>query len=148
MLNETDMQDLALASHGCRISFSSCGHEDIASSQNIIDGSRSTFWTTTGLYPHSFIISFPKPINLSTITVRSYCVKNMLIEACSGNLSTGFVELKTLDMQLTDLHHQVSKVNLDSTTAHHLRFTIKDGFQEFCAIYKVEVFGTQLQHHL
>ncbi|XP_052125874.1 intraflagellar transport protein 25 homolog isoform X4 [Frankliniella occidentalis] len=134
-------QELALESTGCLVSYSSCGHEDVAASKNIIDGSRGTFWATTGLYPHSFIITFPKTITLNSITIRSYCVRSMLIEKCSGDLSSGFETLQNLDILLTDLHHQVTKVDLDATTAKHLRFTIKNGFQEFCAIYKVEVSG-------
>ncbi|XP_052125873.1 intraflagellar transport protein 25 homolog isoform X3 [Frankliniella occidentalis] len=129
-------QELALESTGCLVSYSSCGHEDVAASKNIIDGSRGTFWATTGLYPHSFIITFPKTITLNSITIRSYCVRSMLIEKCSGDLSSGFETLQNLDILLTDLHHQVTKVDLDATTAKHLRFTIKNGFQEFCAIYK------------
>ncbi|KAE8744294.1 hypothetical protein FOCC_FOCC009109 [Frankliniella occidentalis] len=73
---------------------------------------------------------------MNSITIRSYCVRSMLIEKCSGDLSSGFETLQNLDILLTDLHHQVTKVDLDATTAKHLRFTIKNGFQEFCAIYK------------
>ncbi|KAK3909015.1 Intraflagellar transport protein 25-like protein, partial [Frankliniella fusca] len=75
-------------------------------------------------------------VTLNSITIRSYCVRSMLIEKCSGDFDTGFENLKTVDISLTDLHHQVTKVDIDATTAKHLRFTIKNGFQEFCAVYK------------
>lgn len=141
-----DEQDLALESHGCTVSYVSCGRDDVASPDNIIDGSRSSFWSTTGLYPQSLIISFPKLISVSSISIRSYCVRNMLIEKCAGDLSKGFEEVKNLDILLTDLHHQVSTVDLNSVSAKHLRFTIKTAFQEFCAIYKVEVMGKQIHN--
>ncbi|PNF42569.1 hypothetical protein B7P43_G05436 [Cryptotermes secundus] len=81
-------------------------------------GQRNTYWCTTGLYPQSFIITFPNPVIISLIKIRSY-----------------------LELDITDHCHQVKLLHEAKFIARHLRFTIRSGYDHVCAVYRVEVQG-------
>jgi hypothetical protein len=47
------------------------------------------------------------------------------------------------ELDITDHHHQVESLHEGKFIACHLRFTIKSGYDHVCAVYRVEVQGTQ-----
>ncbi|PSN42287.1 hypothetical protein C0J52_12866 [Blattella germanica] len=139
--NEND-EELALISKGCTISFASSSLENIKESYKIIDGKRNTYWNTTGLYPHVFILTFPNQINVSSIRMRSYLVNTISVEKSTADVPRGFEFLSVRKFNETEHRHQIECLYDVPVTVRHLRFTIISGFDQICAIYKVEVLGS------
>jgi hypothetical protein len=60
--------DFAASGSGTVVSIATCNDENHPAS-NIIDGDENTFWMTTGLYPQSFVITFPQIIEFRSLQV-------------------------------------------------------------------------------
>ncbi|XP_069693752.1 intraflagellar transport protein 25 homolog [Periplaneta americana] len=134
------MEELALASKGCSVSFASSSYGDAS---KIIDGQRSTYWCSTGLYPQVFVLSFPAPVPISSVKIRSYLVERIAIEKSSAETTQQFENLCETELGLTDHCHQTETLHDTKFRARHLRFTIKSGYDHICAVYRVEVQGVQ-----
>ena len=64
------MKNLALLEMGAKLSQASSHHADYPPS-NIIDHSTPKPWISTGLYPQSFVISFPDLIQIQSIKMAA-----------------------------------------------------------------------------
>uniref|UniRef100_A0A8C0IUM8 DOC domain-containing protein n=1 Tax=Chelonoidis abingdonii TaxID=106734 RepID=A0A8C0IUM8_CHEAB len=69
--------DLCLSSQGSEVVLATSNDEKYPP-ENIIDGSSETFWTTTGMFPQEFIISFHKCVKISKLTIQCYLGKNAM----------------------------------------------------------------------
>ncbi|XP_023712595.1 intraflagellar transport protein 25 homolog isoform X2 [Cryptotermes secundus] len=136
------VEELALDTKGCVVSYSSSSYGDYnGCSSKIIDGQRNTYWCTTGLYPQSFIITFPNPVIISLIKIRSYLVQLISVERSSADAPQRFENLCETELDITDHCHQVKLLHEAKFIARHLRFTIRSGYDHVCAVYRVEVQG-------
>nr|XP_020655302.1 intraflagellar transport protein 25 homolog isoform X2 [Pogona vitticeps] len=68
--------------------------------ENIIDGRSETFWTTTGMFPQEFIISFPKCVTISKLTIQCYLVQTLRIEKSVSKDPVDFEECIEKDVEL------------------------------------------------
>ncbi|XP_034271015.1 intraflagellar transport protein 25 homolog isoform X3 [Pantherophis guttatus] len=71
--------DYCLSSEGADVILATSSDE-MYPAENIIDGRSETFWTTTGMFPQEFIISFHKCVTISKLTIQCYLVKRLRIE--------------------------------------------------------------------
>lgn len=55
------MTDVALAAAGSSIAAATCADERHPP-ENTLDGTESTFWMTTGLFPQELVIALPKEV--------------------------------------------------------------------------------------
>ncbi|PSN55800.1 hypothetical protein C0J52_02505, partial [Blattella germanica] len=68
----SEIEELALKSKGCVVSYATSSYGSYEEFLKVIDGQRSTYWCTTGSYPQAFILSFPNLIYISSVKIRSY----------------------------------------------------------------------------
>ncbi|KAJ9584808.1 hypothetical protein L9F63_020862 [Diploptera punctata] len=135
-------EEMALSSKGCIISYATSFSDKFRECWKIIDGKRNTYWSTTGLYPHVFILTFPNQFTALAIKIRSYRVKLITIEKSIADIPRDFELLNERKIENTQHQHQVECLYNIPVKVRHLRFTIKSAFDIFCAVYKVEVSGT------
>ncbi|CAL1265442.1 unnamed protein product [Larinioides sclopetarius] len=65
------MLDLGNTASGAQVVMASSNDARFPPS-NMLDGKLDTFWTTTGLYPQTFIIALSETADVKNVTVHSY----------------------------------------------------------------------------
>ncbi|XP_078529578.1 intraflagellar transport protein 25 homolog isoform X2 [Lissotriton helveticus] len=130
------VDDFCLASNGGKVVLATSSDEKHPP-EHIIDGNSGTFWTTTGMFPHEFIISLKGLANINTITVQSYLVKHLRVEKSTSKDPVGFEVSHERDLEHIEGQLQTEEFNLSGTQVAHLRFVILSGFDHFVAINRV-----------
>ncbi|KAJ8039979.1 Intraflagellar transport protein 25-like [Holothuria leucospilota] len=77
--------------------------------ENMIDGKLDTFWTTTGLYPQEFILSFTNLMNLKNIKLHTFQVKGLQIERSVQQEPTEFETLQVAELSPSDASLQMEE---------------------------------------
>ncbi|WAR24198.1 IFT25-like protein [Mya arenaria] len=85
--------------------------------ENMLDGSDATFWSSTGLFPQEFIISFGNTMDVQRVSLSGY-----------NNLPQTDGQLQNEDIDVR-------------AKATHLRFVIDSGYDHFIAIHQLNVNG-------
>lgn len=68
----------------------------------IVDGSSSTFWATTGLFPHEVVMRLPAKASLARLRLRCANVKHIIVERCDGASAvawSSYVEAELPDVE-------------------------------------------------
>uniref|UniRef100_A0A3P9C762 Heat shock protein, alpha-crystallin-related, b11 n=1 Tax=Maylandia zebra TaxID=106582 RepID=A0A3P9C762_9CICH len=104
--------------------------------ENIIDGNTKTFWMSTGMFPQEFIIHFPEPTNIGTVTVDSYNVKHLKIEKNTSQNASQFEPVAEKEFESTEGHLQSNAITLNGCSATHLRFIITAGYDHFVSVHR------------
>ncbi|XP_064625367.1 intraflagellar transport protein 25 homolog [Lineus longissimus] len=135
------MFDVALGDAGAQVVLVTASDERFPP-ENIIDGKSDTFWSTTGMFPQEFVISFTSLMNINSIKIESYNVNKMFVERSVQNEPVDFEPLDEREVDATDSQLQIEEVRLQSTTAQHLKFVINSGHNHFVSVHRVHVDGT------
>ncbi|XP_068726062.1 intraflagellar transport protein 25 homolog [Montipora capricornis] len=135
------MFDVALSSAGATIALAT-SHDENYPPENIIDGSLDTFWPTTGMFPQEFIITFSTLMSIGNIKILCSNVKDLCIEKSTKTEPVDFEPLVDKEYENTDGQMQREEIKIPVTSACHLRFLIKSGFDHFASIHNVSVDGT------
>lgn len=130
------MNDIASLSSGSRISLVT-SYDNSHCPEHMLDGRNETFWTSTGMYPQEFIISFASLMRVSSISITSYNIRSLKIERCSLNDPEEFEHVVEKIFDHNEGHLQTNEIRVDNISAVHLRFIITDAFDHFCQIFKV-----------
>jgi len=135
------MFDVALSSAGATIALAT-SHDENYPPENIIDGSLDTFWPTTGMFPQEFIISFSTLMSIGSIKILCSNVKDLCVEKSTKTEPVEFEPLVDKEFENTEGQMQRDEIKIPVTSACHLRFLIKSGFDHFVSIHNVSVDGT------
>ncbi|KAJ3203420.1 Heat shock protein beta-11 [Entophlyctis luteolus] len=116
--------------------------------ENMIDGNTKSFWATTGLYPQEFMISFPGPYVVKKVTLWSSKVAGWAVSRTASDKKFDFDEIYSEDVDETpDSTLQVTSFTVTyseqspAAAAKHMKFTIRRGHDDFCAVYRVVILG-------
>ncbi|XP_034634535.1 intraflagellar transport protein 25 homolog [Trachemys scripta elegans] len=132
--------DLCLSSPGAEVVLATSSDEKYPP-ENIIDGSSETFWTTTGMFPQEFIISFHKCVKISKLTIQCYLVRSLRIEKSLSKDPVAFEVCIEKDLQYTEGALQTEEFSLPEFQATYLRFIIKSAFDHFVSVHTVMAEG-------
>uniref|UniRef100_A0A8D0HD40 Intraflagellar transport protein 25 homolog n=1 Tax=Sphenodon punctatus TaxID=8508 RepID=A0A8D0HD40_SPHPU len=132
--------DLCLSSGGAEVVLATSCDEKYPP-ENIIDGNSETFWTTTGMFPQEFIISFHKRITINKLTIQCYLVQTLRIEKSLSKAPEGFEHCIEKELQFTEGAIQTEEFSFSELQATHLRFVIKSAFDHFVSVHRVMAEG-------
>ncbi|XP_065069355.1 intraflagellar transport protein 25 homolog [Rhopilema esculentum] len=135
------MMDVASYGSGCRV-ISSTSRDEQHPPVNMIDGYLSTFWCSTGLFPHEFIIQFESNAKINGLKLECSDVKDIMIEKTEFDNVNDFQPLAEKTLPATNGSLQQHSFNFPETEARHLRFIIKSGYTSFVSVHHVSVDGT------
>ncbi|GCB76502.1 intraflagellar transport protein 25 homolog isoform X1 [Scyliorhinus torazame] len=135
-------QDFGLTVAGTQVVLAASGDEKHPP-ENIIDGNSETFWITTGMFPQEFILSFANLIKISSVKIHCYNVHSLSIEKSVARDPIDFEPLTNSELERSEEQLQMEEFTQVGTSATHLRFLIKSGFDHFVSIHKVTVEGTE-----
>mmetsp|Transcript_40262 Transcript_40262/g.48796 ORF Transcript_40262/g.48796 Transcript_40262/m.48796 type:complete len:133 (+) Transcript_40262:233-631(+) len=128
--------DLALDSNGATVVMATASDERYPP-EHMLDGKESTFWSTTGLYPHEFIVALSEMSKLSKVKVWSSSVRKLTVE--KSDSATGHFE-KLFEIEFQDKHNRLqTEVHQVNCKAQYLKFIIGSGWDDFCTIHKVSI---------
>ncbi|EDO48843.1 predicted protein [Nematostella vectensis] len=138
------MFDVALNSAGAKIALVSSYDENYPP-ENVIDGTLDTFWPTTGLFPQELILSFNSLMSIRMIKIMCSNVKDLQIQKSTKTDPVDFETLAEKEFENTDGQMQMEDIKIPVTSACHIRFVIKSGFDHFISIHKISIEGTAVQ---
>ena len=131
------MSDVALASSGAKVVFATCC-DDKHPFFNILDNNDSTFWSTTGMFPHEFVVELSGAAKVSKIKMLTTNVRKLVLER--GDSLDRFE--KVFDIELPDragrLQNETHQV---SFSAKFLKFTVGSGWDQFATVHRLNVTG-------
>ncbi|KAH3782800.1 intraflagellar transport protein 25 homolog [Dreissena polymorpha] len=108
--------------------------------ENMLDGSDDTFWSSTGLFPQEFILSFGNTADVQKVSITGYNIRHLQIEKSTSPDASSFEPVTEKDIPQTDGQLQVQDIDV-RTKASYLRFVVDAGYDHFIAIYKLNVSG-------
>ncbi|KAL4235959.1 Heat shock protein beta-11 [Mactra antiquata] len=111
--------------------------------ENMMDGTEETFWSSTGLYPQEFIMSFGHMMDVQRVSISSYNIRHLQIEKCTSSDGSTFEPLTEKDLPQTDGQLQNEDIDIQ-TKATHLRFIVTAGYDHFIAVHKLNIAGNAL----
>ncbi|KAJ3069374.1 Heat shock protein beta-11 [Podochytrium sp. JEL0797] len=116
--------------------------------ENILDGSTKSFWATTGLYPQEFIITLPTLHVVKKVSIWSSKVAGWTISRSGSDKQFDFDEVYSEDIEDSpDATLQITTFSVSYSDTHraaaarHLRFTIRRGYSDFCAVHRIAILG-------
>jgi heat shock protein beta-11 len=108
---------------------------------NVNDNDETTFWMTTGLFPHEIVLQFRKPAQITRITTVTAKVKNMFVFAALDKDLTDWEEIDTTNLpELPVKQEETHQLNYQRPS-YAIKIVISRGWGPFVAIYLVRVEG-------
>ncbi|XP_077981233.1 intraflagellar transport protein 25 homolog [Glandiceps talaboti] len=139
------MFDVALAEAGAKVVLATSSDEKHPP-EHMIDGNSESFWSTTGLFPQEFIISFSGLMDINAIKLETFQIHKMSVERSVHAEPIDFEILNEKEFTPTDAALQMEEFTFDAaTSATHLRFIIKSGYDHFVSVHRVNVDGTAVR---
>ncbi|XP_033636930.1 intraflagellar transport protein 25 homolog [Asterias rubens] len=138
------MFDVALSEAGAKVVLTSSSDENYPP-ENMLDGKPETFWISTGMFPQEFILSFPGLMNIKTIRLFCFHVRGLSIHRSILQDPQDFEVMDERELTPSDASLQMEEFKFDSTTARHMKFVIKSGFDHFVSVHKLHVDGTAVR---
>ncbi|KAK3709029.1 hypothetical protein QZH41_014907 [Actinostola sp. cb2023] len=135
------MLDVALETAGATIAQASSYNERYPP-ENIIDGTLDTFWPTSGLFPQEFIVSFSSLMSIGMIKIMCSNVKNLHIQRSIKSDPVEFENLAEKELENLEGQLQMEDIKVPITSASHVRFVIKTGYDHFASIHRVMIEGS------
>ncbi|XP_026521702.1 intraflagellar transport protein 25 homolog [Notechis scutatus] len=128
--------DCCLSSEGAEVILATSSDE-MYPAENIIDGRSETFWTTTGMFPQEFIISFHKCVTISKLTIQCYLVKRLRIEKSISKDPVDFEKCTEKELQCKDGELQSEDFSFPEIQATYLRIIILSASDAFVSVHRV-----------
>lgn len=103
---------------------------------NVLSSNKSSFWSTTGIYPQEIVLAFSTPKSSSEMTIVGYNIKKLLVESCENDSAVKYVtQCELSDIQLKENKLQEIQCVFSNKTANKLiKITISEGYGDFSII--------------
>jgi heat shock protein beta-11 len=108
---------------------------------NVSDNDETTFWMTTGLFPHEIVLQFRKPAQIIRITTITGKVKNMLIYAALDKDLTDWSEIDAIHLPEQPVKQQETHHLNYQRPSYAIKLVVSQGWGPFVAIYLIRVEG-------
>ncbi|XP_062049330.1 intraflagellar transport protein 25 homolog [Lepus europaeus] len=136
--------DLCLSSEGAEVILATSSDEKHPP-ESIIDGNPETFWTTTGMFPQEFIISFHKPVRIEKLVIQSYLVRTLRIEKSTSKEPVDFEQW--IEREFTHTEGQLqNEIMACECSATYLRVIIISAFDHFASVHSISAEGVAISN--
>jgi len=135
--------DLALASAGTQATLASSSYHRHPP-EAAIDGSKHTYWLTTGCFPQTLCLSFATRVQVHKVRMVMRGVREFVIERSEEAAPFGgFVPVMSLShLPEREGRLQVETHDVNRAAARHLRLVILDSWEPFVSVHSLSVHGT------
>jgi heat shock protein beta-11 len=108
---------------------------------NVTDNDETTFWMTTGLFPHEVVLQFRKPAQITRITTVTGKAKSMLVYAALDKELTDWNEIDATNLPGQPIKQQETHQLNYQRPSYGIKLVISKGWGPFVAIYAIRVEG-------
>jgi heat shock protein beta-11 len=108
---------------------------------NVNDNDETTFWMTTGLFPHEIVLQFRKPAQITRITTITGKVRNMIVFAALDKDLTDWNEIDTTKLPEQPVKQQETHQLNYQRPSYGIKLVISKGWGSFAAVYLIRVEG-------
>ncbi|KAJ1635634.1 galactose-binding domain-like protein [Pavlovales sp. CCMP2436] len=107
--------------------------------ENVLDGSESTFWVTTGMFPQELVITLGANADVSRVAINGAGLRRISIASCTSEQPGAYdTVLHETDLERVDgRQSEVFKVKMSSV--RHVKLTIHAGWEHFVSISSVRL---------
>lgn len=126
-------KNIALAEAGAEVLSATCfdpQHPPAA----VIDGSSTTFFASTGLFPQQLVLRLPSKSSLACVEIVGTSLKHIVLERCDGPAAVNWQPYAEQAVPDDDGALQTTTVSVPPFPATHLRLTITEGYADFVTI--------------
>eukprot|EP00927_Polykrikos_kofoidii_P062425 TRINITY_DN57236_c0_g1_i1.p1 TRINITY_DN57236_c0_g1~~TRINITY_DN57236_c0_g1_i1.p1 ORF type:complete len:210 (+),score=25.86 TRINITY_DN57236_c0_g1_i1:313-942(+) len=136
------MPDVASANVGGQVVMVTSLDEDHPG-DNVIDGSNTTFWMSTGLYPQEILLLLPQPAVVSSVRLSCTQVREVRIEGCVEDNPVNFKMMMMGEIQDNQGALQTSTMTSGNhdLCVRYVRVLILSGWHDFCSVHRVFIDG-------
>ena len=108
--------------------------------ENIFDGSKQKFFSSTGMFPQEICIQFDNPKIINTIGITSYGIKKISIQTCENDSVVNF-KVQSEQSEIPNSGGlQKIRLNLTKNPAVKvLKLEILEGYEDFFTIHSVDI---------
>ena len=121
------------------IIFSSC-YDEKHPPENIFDGSKQKFFSSTGMYPQEICIQFDNQKIINSVSLISYGIKKISIQTCENDSVVNF----KVQAEQNEIPNSggLQKINLNLTKnpkVKVLKIEVLEGYEDFFTIQSVNI---------
>jgi heat shock protein beta-11 len=111
---------------------------------NVNDNDETTFWMTTGLFPHEIVLQFRKPAQITRVMTITGKVRNMIVFAALDKDLTDWNQIDTTNLPEQPVKQQeIHQLNYQRPS-YGIRLVISKGWGPFAAVYLIRIDGPTL----
>ncbi|CAG9462086.1 unnamed protein product [Pedinophyceae sp. YPF-701] len=111
--------------------------------QNVLDGSDSTFWATTGMFPQEITIDLGQVSTLVKMQLSGMSIRKLAMDKCDQDTPQRFDRVFEVDIDQRPMKLSQHTHVLQNIRARFVRFVLLDGSEEFASLNRVQIFGSQ-----
>eukprot|EP00050_Salpingoeca_kvevrii_P007173 m.294295 g.294295 ORF g.294295 m.294295 type:complete len:138 (-) comp12965_c0_seq1:201-614(-) len=135
------MENLALDDAGATVVFATAS-DPAHPPDAAIDGDNTTFWSTTGLFPHELVVTFPSATKLTKLEVHTNGVAKISAHKSANAKPAGFEDIGDAELPNLDGPGQVHDFQIQPLVLRHLKLVLHSGHSRFAAVYKIVALGS------
>eukprot|EP00026_Physarum_polycephalum_P020531 Phypoly_transcript_23167.p1 GENE.Phypoly_transcript_23167~~Phypoly_transcript_23167.p1 ORF type:complete len:180 (+),score=22.10 Phypoly_transcript_23167:25-564(+) len=119
-------------------------HNEEYPPENVLEQNTTSFWATTGLYPHELFLGFREEIRVAEIKIVSSEIRTISIDRVIPNQSEVTQNLMwkrilSLDMPRNEGQLQKETHKVNNLAIKYLKIVIEAGHDRFSAIYSINL---------
>ena len=103
---------------------------------NVLSTNKSSFWSTTGVYPQELDLAFSTAKSISEMTIIGYNLKKIIIESCENDSAVKYItQCELSDIPLKENKLQEINCSFSNKSVNKLiKLTVLDGYGDFSII--------------
>ena len=108
--------------------------------ENIFDGSKQNFFSSTGMFPQEICIQFDNPRNINAIGMITYGIKKISIQTCENDSVVNFKIQAEQNEIPNSSGLQKIKLNLTKNPkVKVLKLEVLEGYEDFFTIHSIDI---------
>ena len=108
--------------------------------ENILDNSKSKFFSSTGMFPQEICIQFDIPKVINSVGIVSYGIKKISIQTCENDSVVNFKKQAEQNEIPNTGGLQKVKLNLlKNPKVKVLKIEVLEGYEDFFSIHSVDI---------
>ena len=108
--------------------------------ENIFDGAKNKFFSSTGMFPQEICIQFENQKIINSLGISSYGIKKIAIQTCENDSVVNFK--KQAEQNEIPNSNGLQKIKLNLTKSPKvkvLKIEVLEGYEDFFTIHNVDI---------
>ena len=108
--------------------------------ENILNDSKKSFFSSTGMYPQEICIQFDNPKKIGCIIVYCYGIKKVSIQSCENDSVVNFkIQAEQNEIPKGNGLQKIKLNLVKNPIVKVLKIEVLEGYEDFFTIHNVEI---------